>query len=209
MLFIELFAPRGALDEPRRRELSQRLVTEVMSAPDAPVSMEEAVERSRALTRAVVREPDAWSVGGRPVDAEGAPCYLVRVSLPARHCTDAMRAELVTRVTNVLAEVDEDPRRAYREPVVWVHMIEVADGNMGAFGRVLRLADLMKIVLDDGHGPAEGGGVAEGSSAPSAVDPICGMDVALTGAPISLTHDGTTYVFCSGGCREVVAARLD
>ena len=39
--------------------------------------------------------------------------------------------------------------------------------------------------------------------APSAeaVDPVCGMTVAITPAAISLEHDGTTYYFCCAGCR--------
>ena len=97
MLFIELFAPKGALDEEQRRRLSWRLVTEVMNVPDAPDTLIGAIERGRALSQAVVHEPDAWSVGGREADPTDAPRYVVRVSMPARHLTDGMRAELLLR----------------------------------------------------------------------------------------------------------------
>ena len=46
MLFIELFAPKGALSEEQRRHLSGRLVTEVMNAPDAPDALTGAIEPS-------------------------------------------------------------------------------------------------------------------------------------------------------------------
>ncbi|HSK17210.1 MAG TPA: XdhC family protein [Gaiellaceae bacterium] len=34
-----------------------------------------------------------------------------------------------------------------------------------------------------------------------ALDPVCGMTVALAGAAETLVHEGTTYVFCSAHCR--------
>jgi len=203
MMLIELFAPRGALDDSRRHHVAQRLVTDVMAAEDAR-GMEEAAARARTLCHAVVHEPDAWSVGGGPIDQ---PHYLVRVTLPARHLTDAMRAELVTRITRVLAENETDPDRPYREPTAWVYVIEVPDGNMGAFGRVLRLTDLMGLVLDRGHTTRDGHDTAA-TAAGTSIDPICGMHVTLTDQTLTLEHDGTTYAFCSGGCREVFSARI-
>jgi xanthine dehydrogenase accessory factor len=35
-----------------------------------------------------------------------------------------------------------------------------------------------------------------------AVDPVCGMEVAVTPAGISAQHDGTTTYFCGTGCRQ-------
>lgn len=207
MLFIELFAPKGALSEARRRRLSGRLVTEVMDAPDAPEALAGAIERGRALSQAVVHEPEAWSVGGREADPTDAPRYVVRVGVPAGHLTDGMRAELVSRVTRVLSEADEDPQRPHREPTVWVYLVEIPDGNMGAFGRVMRLADIMKMVVDPEPEPAGRGGPADEPAADTAVDPVCGMSVALTDTTITLERDGKTHAFCCGGCRDVFAAR--
>lgn len=40
------------------------------------------------------------------------------------------------------------------------------------------------------------------SSAPAfAIDPVCGMRVAIEGAQHSTVHDGVTYYFCAKGCR--------
>jgi len=39
-----------------------------------------------------------------------------------------------------------------------------------------------------------------------ATDPVCGMEVAVTDASLSLEHDGERHYFCSEGCRERFAA---
>jgi xanthine dehydrogenase accessory factor len=44
-------------------------------------------------------------------------------------------------------------------------------------------------------------------SAATAVDPICGMQVAVTGETPFLDVDGERLYFCSGGCRDAYAAR--
>ena len=41
----------------------------------------------------------------------------------------------------------------------------------------------------------------------SAVDPVCGMEVALTDATPSLEIEGERVFFCSGGCRDAYAAQ--
>jgi xanthine dehydrogenase accessory factor len=40
----------------------------------------------------------------------------------------------------------------------------------------------------------------------SAVDPVCGMEVAVTDATLFLDVDGARSFFCSGGCRDAYAA---
>ena len=35
-----------------------------------------------------------------------------------------------------------------------------------------------------------------------AIDPICGMTVAITASALSATHDGVAYYFCADGCRR-------
>ena len=41
----------------------------------------------------------------------------------------------------------------------------------------------------------------------TAVDPICGMTVAVTGETLSLEHEGETVYFCAEGCRRAFAAQ--
>jgi YHS domain-containing protein/phenylpyruvate tautomerase PptA (4-oxalocrotonate tautomerase family) len=196
MTFIELFAPKGCLSQEQRLQLSERLVTELISAEGIPGEM---IRRARGIAWLVVHEPEVWTVGGQPV-ATDAPCYLVRLSLPGGHLNDDMRGELITRVTRVLAGVGGAPDRLYREPVAWVQIVELPDGNFGTFGRVMSMSDMAGFAAN-GEVPQRGT-AGEGSSAGRATDPVCGMTVALNADAISADHGGATYLFCSASCRE-------
>jgi YHS domain-containing protein len=111
-----------------------------------------------------------------------------------------MRGELITRVTRVLAEVGDAPDRIYREPIAWVQIVELPDGNFGTFGQVMSAPDMVGFAA---NGKVPGPGTAsEASSAGTATDPVCGMTVALGAHAISADHDGTTYTFCSATCRD-------
>jgi len=142
MMFVELFAPKGALGPEQRRRVAERLATEVMREESAPPAV---IEASLAMSHVVVHEPDTWLVGGRPVESTEAPRYLVRVSVP-----DAWRKEMsehvISRVTRVLAEIDDDPHRLFREPHAWVHVVGVPEGSMGAFGHVMGSTDIVKMI---------------------------------------------------------------
>lgn len=134
MTLIELFVPTGALAREQQRQLSRNLVDELLAAPAAPAEL---IERGRAITTVVVHEPVHWSVGGRDVDRTDPPRYIVRVSVPGGHITDRIRAEIVARITRVLAAADDDPQRFHERPDAWIHIIEVPDGNLGAYGRIM------------------------------------------------------------------------
>jgi len=203
MTLFELFVPRGTLGGEQSRRLGERLVTEVVSAEGAPAAV---IERGRALTQVVVHEPDAWIVGGRPVDPTEAPRYVVRVTVPGGHLSDGMRAELVARITRAIAEVDEDPQRLYHEPSAWVHIVEIPDGSIGVFGQVMRTAEIIKMTVT-GERVVKGSPLAAEVAPDTAADPICGMTVALTDGAITLEHEGTTYAFCNAGCRDIFAAQ--
>ena len=45
-------------------------------------------------------------------------------------------------------------------------------------------------------------GQATGAAPAEAIDPICGMTVALTADALRADHAGTTYYFCAPGCRR-------
>jgi xanthine dehydrogenase accessory factor len=59
--------------------------------------------------------------------------------------------------------------------------------------------------------PAAAAGPAPVASAPAvaAVDPVCGMSVAVSPASLSLEHGGQTWYFCGSGCREAALADPD
>ena len=59
-------------------------------------------------------------------------------------------------------------------------------------------------LVDWRHGLAAGSGRASSAEVPApaeAVDPVCGMTVAVAGAPTAV-RDGVTWYFCSTGCRD-------
>ena len=142
MPFVEVFAKRGSLSENQRAAISDTLVAEVMMAEGAPDT-----ETARSISWLLVHELDAWVVGGRAVDAAEPPRFVVRVGVPAGSLDDAKRADMIERITRVLAQSDEDPERFYREPVAWVHINEIPEGNWGALGRVVGFADIAGYVI--------------------------------------------------------------
>ncbi|GAA3157946.1 hypothetical protein [Nonomuraea salmonea] len=112
MPFVELFVPKGSLDEESHEAIGGRLVSEVMLAEGAPDT-----EVARSISWLVVNEIDAWFVGGRRVPAGEQPRYVVRVGVPAGSMDDGKRRDIVRRVTRVLADADPPPgkvRRAHR-----------------------------------------------------------------------------------------------
>lgn len=202
MNLVELFAPKGALSERDQQRLGERLITELISASGAPTDL---IERGRGISWLVVHEPEVWVVGGRRIDASEQPRFVVRVSVPGGHLTDGMRAEMVTRITRVLAEHDDAPERFYDAPDAWVQIVEVADGSTGAFGQPLRTRDITAYVVSGDKPPVE----QTGQRSPSAtvVDPICGMTVEISPDALTLELDGVTYGFCSIACRDLFGAR--
>ncbi|HEX6306983.1 MAG TPA: hypothetical protein VFZ69_02280 [Longimicrobiales bacterium] len=206
MTFIELIVPKGSLDDDLRRQLGHRIVTELIAADGAPSDL---IERGRALTWLVVHEPEVWMVGGRAVAPNDPPRFVVRVTVPDGHLTDAMRAELVARITRVLAMTTSDHARLYGEPDAWVQIVEMADGSLGTFGRVVTSGDLIRLIVDAAHRDRLIGRSGGASNRETLIDPICSMSVALTDYAITLEHEGTTYGFCSAACREAFVARLE
>lgn len=202
MMLIEVFAPKGALSEEQRQHVAERLLTEVTYADDVPSDV---LERARSLWQVVVHEPEAWIVGERSLEPTDPPYYIVRMSVPEGSLTDEARADHISSITRVLAEADEDPQRFYREPHVWVHLIEVPESNFGSFGQTMRTSDIVNMIVNPGGNVDERSTPAEEPAPETAVDPICGMTVALTDTAITLEYDGITYAFCGTGCRDVFA----
>lgn len=202
MMFIELFVPKGVLSAEQRRRVSERLITEFMTDEEERSAPAAVIEAARSIWQVVVHEPETWIVGGRPVEPGEPPRYVVRVSVPGPWRKE-MSAEAVSRITRVLAEGDEHPRRLYDEPVAWVHVVGISEGSLGAFGQVLESADVVKMITKPFRESSDRDATVAAAAPGTAVDPVCGMTVELTDAAITMEHDGATYAFCAPGCRQV------
>ncbi|GLY68688.1 tautomerase family protein [Amycolatopsis taiwanensis] len=141
MPFVELFVPKGSLDQERREKIGGRLVSEVMLAEGAPDT-----EAARSISWLVVNEIDAWFVGGRQLSDGEKPRYVVRVGVPAGSMNDDKRRDIVRRVTRVLADADADPERFSQAATAWVHINEIPEGNWGAGGEIVRIEDIAALV---------------------------------------------------------------
>jgi YHS domain-containing protein len=53
------------------------------------------------------------------------------------------------------------------------------------------------------------GGLAQQAASDKAVDPVCGMTVVKANAKATYDYKGTTYYFCSTGCKEAFAKEPD
>jgi xanthine dehydrogenase accessory factor len=69
------------------------------------------------------------------------------------------------------------------------------------------LAELVKLRASGALSPQAARGTAgQWLDAAEQTDPVCGMTVPAYRSGSSLSHDGTTYYFCSAGCRRVFEA---
>lgn len=144
MPFVEVYSSAStSLTDEKRREVSERLVSEVMEGEGAPDN-----ENTRSISWLVWHEPQLWSIGGRPVQPGERPFFAVRVSMPAASVDDEKKAEVVRRVTKVLADADDDPDRFYAAPPVsFVLINEVPEGNWGSAGMIFRFEDVVSYIV--------------------------------------------------------------
>ena len=131
MPFVEVFAPHGAVAAERQAEIGNRLVAEVLRAGAAP--------ELGTAPWPVWHEVAYWAVGGQPTNARELADYVVRINVTAASMTDELRADLVARVTRVLA--DTGPARRRHRPTAWVQLVETAAPRE----RVVRFAEVAGI----------------------------------------------------------------
>jgi phenylpyruvate tautomerase PptA (4-oxalocrotonate tautomerase family) len=141
MPFVELFTPRGSVTVTERNKIARKLVHEVMRAEGAPDT-----PAARSISWLVIHEVDEWWIGHDPWEEGMSPRWVVRVGVPAGSLNDAKRQDVVERVTQVLSEAELIRDLLKREPVAWIHIDEIPDGNWGAMGRVVRLPDIVSLV---------------------------------------------------------------
>jgi YHS domain-containing protein len=153
-----------------------------------------------SINHVVVHEIGTWIVGGRSLGTAGPPRYVARAYVPGPW-RKAMSAFLIASITRAICEPGPEPERSHREPDVEVHVIGVPEGGYGAFGRVIGESELLDMISEAKTGTP----VPDDPSV--LIDPVCGMVASDMVATVE--HNGTTYGFCSPGCRRHFAGKLD
>ena len=210
MMFLELFVPRGAFSDEELTRLAGRLtmkqllahvdaIRDVAGASEAASANPGVLDLVDSITHVVVHEAVTWIAGGRSLGPAVPPRYVARAYVPGPW-RKAMSPFLIASITHALAQASPDPERFYREPHIEVHVLGVPEGGYGTFGRVIGESALLDMISQAKPGtPAPGDpGVL--------IDPVCGM--AASEMVTTLEHDGTTYGFCSPGCRRHFAGKL-
>ncbi|UBU08668.1 hypothetical protein [Nonomuraea gerenzanensis] len=205
MLLIEVFVPAGALRADERQALGRLLIDTLMSEDDSHAI--EIIDAERLITQVLVHEPATWVLGQRPAaDPADPPRYLVRVTVPASWRRE-MCEEVVTMVTDALAETERqagrDPGRVRREPHAVVLVEGVSEGGIGIHGKAMSTLELTELISRP-YRDRTAGQEAPAGAAGKLIDPICGMSVEPD-SPITLVHEGTLYGFCHGLCRRAFA----
>lgn len=185
MMKIELTVPVGLLDEKARAATARRMLDDISrgecSTPEQAVA-------ARAGWQVIVHEAATWATGGDPRP-------VVRVSFPAAMLTDEGREVFTAKMAAALSPLDP-----------WIYFDAVPDGHFGVRAP-MRAVDLIGD-LKAAMGRAESSAVPIRHGEPTAVDPVCGMTVDLTGDTLVFEHDGESYAFCNPGCRSAFAERV-
>ncbi|MUL41408.1 hypothetical protein FZ103_09495 [Streptomonospora sp. PA3] len=207
MLFIEVFAPRGALGAEGRELLARRLV-ELDDGVDRgeahPPSVE---ENSRAYTQVVVHEPLTWIAGDRAVGADWPQRYVVRVRVPAPW-VKPVAEEFVDRYTRITAATVREVLGEGADPQVWVEVHGVREGTLGLDGTVMGAEAIGELFTGAWRESVRGQGPVPGPEPGTVHCPVCSMVVSLGDAAITLEHEGDVYGYCSKHCRTAHAAEL-
>ena len=145
-------------------------------------------------------------------DLEGADAVVIasmghgdEETLEAALASDAGYVGLVASAKRAAA-VTADLRRRRVDEEALARIRSPAGLDLGPSSQeeiaVAILAELVawRHLEPSGHGPLD--------APATAIDPICGMVVAVEGAAHSLEHDGTTYYFCGPGCLRKFEAAL-
>ncbi|MDX3757982.1 hypothetical protein [Streptomyces sp. AK02-04a] len=206
MILIEVFAPVGVLDPARHQGVGKRLIDALMGTEDAHA--EAVMDSARALTQVLIHEPAAWITGDRhPVDPADPPRYLIRVSAPAPWRKE-MSAHAIDRLTQALAETEEeagrDPDRLRDQPHALVQVVGVQEGSLGLYGRPMGSLDLIQQMTAP-HRDTIARLPTDDLPPGTVIDPVCGMTVDLNTTDLTLAVEGTLHGFCNGQCRRIFA----
>jgi phenylpyruvate tautomerase PptA (4-oxalocrotonate tautomerase family) len=141
MPMLDVTIPEGALapdaEAALMTDLTNILIRNEGADPDNPVV--------QSIAWVFLHRPAEVYVAGAPADL---PRYRVIASVPEGQFNDERRAGITAEVTAAILDAEPDDRP--RDPMrVWVFANEIPDGNWGAAGRTVRLADIAGIAMGD------------------------------------------------------------
>lgn len=141
MPMLDVYIPEHALPAEAETELLRRLAEILIEHEGA----DPADPVARSLAKVWLHRPAAMLHAG---ETPAAPHYKVIASVPQGQLDDERTASAVAAITDAIlvaeaGRYDQDPLR------IWVIGNEIPDGNWGAGGRVVRLADIAGVVLRD------------------------------------------------------------
>lgn len=141
MPMLDVYIPDQALpadaEKGLLRQLAEILIEHEGADPSDPVA--------RSLAKVWLHRPAAMLHAG---ETPPAPHYKVIASVPEGQLDDARTAGAIAAITDAILAA-EDGRYDQDRLRVWVIGNEIPDGNWGAGGRVVRLADIAGAVLRD------------------------------------------------------------
>lgn len=195
-------------------------------APDLDIDATVAASDSDALTTAMVdaRYAVVASMGAydespltAAVDAGVPYISLVASDERAAELTDRVADRLGRDVDAVAAEITSpagiDIRAKTAEEIAVAILAEVVKaGRRGAVAdaRVDTTIDEHDGPTPSHHGTAPSNGdEMTGAEEETAIDPVCGMDVPVNEASVTIEHSGATYYFCGTGCADAFAEDPD
>jgi phenylpyruvate tautomerase PptA (4-oxalocrotonate tautomerase family) len=143
MPMLDVYIPEQALPTETEtrllRQLAEILIEHEGADPSDPVA--------RSLAKVWLHRPAAMLHAG---ETPSAPHYKVIASVPQGQLDDVRTASAVAAITNAILAAEEG-RYDQDSLRIWVIANEIPDGNWGAGGRVVRLADIAAAVLRDPH----------------------------------------------------------
>lgn len=194
MMTIEVFVTGRAMTADEERGFADRVLRALTTEESAPDSV---MESAREFTHVLVAQPRTWSTGGPPTD--GAPRYLVRLTVPGSWSDREFGSHVVPLITEAIAATEPDPTRLHRQPHCVVQIVGLREHCLGTLGRATTSTEITRLMTqcfrDSGDRPE----APEGST----IDPVCGMPVEWATARFTLTHDGVDHAFCAPACRKV------
>jgi phenylpyruvate tautomerase PptA (4-oxalocrotonate tautomerase family) len=148
MPMINVTAPKGALGEQQRAELSDRL-TRVLLRIESGMQEESENPAARSISQVIFHEAVDWAVGGEfdnSFVSEGGR-FLTVVTVPEHALKeDDQRERMVAAVHDTFREVLGLPPETGVKWSPGVILQEVPDGNWGTGGAIRRMTDIIAYV---------------------------------------------------------------